>query len=66
MLFISDQNSGGVVVVSQDGTFRNRLLSLGWKEGAVRYPAQICIGNNGAFFVADRANSRIQMFTPLK
>jgi sugar lactone lactonase YvrE len=66
MLFISDQNSGGVVVVSQDGTFRNRLLSLGWKEGAVRYPAQICIGNNGAFFVADRANSRIQMFIPLK
>jgi NHL repeat len=66
MLFISDQNSGGIVVVSQDGTFRNRLLSLGWKEGSVRYPAQICIGNNGAFFVADRANSRIQMFTPLK
>ena len=65
-LFISDQNSGGVVVVGQDGIFRNRLLSLGWKEGTVRYPAQICIGNNGAFFVADRANSRIQMFTPLR
>jgi hypothetical protein len=66
MLFISDQNSGGVVVVGQDGVFRNRLLSLGWKEGTVRYPAQICIGNNGAFFIADRANNRIQMFTPLK
>jgi hypothetical protein len=65
-LFISDQNSGGIVVVGQDGTFRNRLLSLGWKEGAVRYPAQICIGIDGGFFVADRANNRIQMFTPLK
>lgn len=65
-LFISDQNSGGIVVVGQDGTFRNRLLSLGWKDGTVRYPAQICIANNGAFFVADRANSRIQMFVPLK
>lgn len=66
MLFISDQNSGGVVVVGQDGVFRNRLLSMGWKEGTVRYPAQICIGNNGAFFIADRANNRIQMFIPLK
>jgi len=66
MLFISDQNSGGVVVVGQDGTFRNRLLSLGWKEGAVRYPTQICVDKDGVLFVADRANSRIQMFTPLK
>jgi DNA-binding beta-propeller fold protein YncE len=66
ILFISDQNSGGVVVVGQDGTFRNRLLSLGWKEGAVRYPTQICVHKDGGLFVADRANSRIQMFTPLK
>jgi hypothetical protein len=66
MLFISDQNSGGIVAIAQDGTFRNRLLSLGWKEGAVRYPAQICVNKDGGFFVADRANSRIQMFTPLK
>ncbi len=65
-LFISDQNGGGIVVVGQDGAVRNRLLSLGWKEGAVRYPAQICIGSNGALFVADRDNSRIQMFNPLK
>jgi Tfp pilus assembly protein PilZ len=66
MLFISDQNSGGIIAIGQDGTFRNRLLSLGWKEGAVRYPAQICVNKDGGFFVADRANSRIQMFTPLK
>lgn len=65
-LFISDQNSGGVVVVGQDGTFRNRLLSLGWKEGMVRYPTQICVGKDGDLFVADRANSRIQKFSPLQ
>jgi sugar lactone lactonase YvrE len=65
-IYITDQNSGGVVVVGGDGAFRNRLLSLGWKEGSVRYPAQICIDSQGDLFVADRANSRIQEFTPLK
>ncbi|HUI44715.1 MAG TPA: NHL repeat-containing protein [Nitrospirota bacterium] len=65
-LFISDQNSGGVVVVGEDGTLQNRIFSLGWKEGTVRYPAQLCIDNKGNVFVADRDNSRIQEFTPLK
>ena len=66
LLFISDQNSGGIVAVGQDGTFRNRMLSLGWKEGTVRYPTQLCVDKDGDLFVADRANSRIQEFTPLK
>jgi sugar lactone lactonase YvrE len=65
-LYISDQNSGGVVVVGRDGTVRTRLLSLGWKEGTVRYPTQTCLDKDGDLFVADRANSRIQEFTPLK
>lgn len=65
-LYLSDQNSGGIVVVGQDGTFRNRLLSLGWKEGTVRYPAQLCADKAGAVFVTDRGNNRIQIFVPLK
>jgi hypothetical protein len=66
MLFISDQNSGGIVAVGQDGTFRSRMLSLGWKEGTVRYPAQLCVDKDDNLFVADRANSRIQEFTPVQ
>jgi DNA-binding beta-propeller fold protein YncE len=66
LLFISDQNSGGIVAVGQDGTFRNRMLSLGWTEGTVRYPTQLCVDKDGDLFVADRANSRIQEFTPVK
>jgi hypothetical protein len=66
LLFMSDQNAGGIVAVGQDGTLRNRMLSLGWKEGSVRYPAQLCIDKDGNLFVADRANSRVQEFTPLK
>jgi hypothetical protein len=65
-LFISDQNSGGIVVIGQDGLLQNRLLTLGWQDGAVRYPAQICVEKNGDLFVADRANNRIQKFSPLK
>jgi len=66
MLFISDQNSGGVVLVGQDGTLQNRMFSLGWKEGSVRYPSQLCIDNNSVLFVTDRDNNRIQVFSPLK
>jgi sugar lactone lactonase YvrE len=65
-LFITDQNSGGVLVVGKDGTVRSRLLTLGWKEGTVRYPSQLCVDKAGDLFVADRANNRIQEFTPLK
>jgi sugar lactone lactonase YvrE len=65
-LFITDQNSGGVIVVGKDGAVRARLLTLGWKEGAVRYPSQLCVDKAGDLFVADRANNRIQEFVPLK
>jgi len=65
LMYISDQNNGNIVVVNQDGTIR-RLFSTGWKEGALRYPTQLCINSNGDLFVADRANSRIQKFIPLK
>ena len=43
-----------------------QAADLGWKEGTVRYPAQLCVNKDGDLFVADRANSRIQKFTPLK
>ncbi len=65
LLYISDQNSGDIVIIAQDGTIR-KFFSMGWKEGSLRYPAQLCINTDGDLFVADRANSRIQIFAPLK
>jgi len=65
MLYITDQNGGSIVVVQQDGTFR-KISAMGWKEGALRYPAQLCIDSDGDLFIADRANSRIQKFVPFK
>ncbi len=65
LLYVTDQNGGGVIVVRPDGTAK-RLFSMGWKEGTLRYPAQLCIDGGGDLFVADRENSRIQEFMPLK
>jgi sugar lactone lactonase YvrE len=65
VLYITDQNGASIVVVQQDGTVRN-LLTMGWKEGSLRYPAQLCLDSDGDLFIADRANSRIQKFVPLK
>jgi len=64
--YITDQNGSGIVLISQNGAMRGRQLSFGWKEGLVRYPAQLCITKDGAIAVADRENNRVQMFTPLK
>ncbi len=65
VLYISDQNGGGIVAVRPDGSAK-RMFSLGWKEGTLRYPAQLCLDSEGDLFVADRENSRVQEFSPLK
>jgi sugar lactone lactonase YvrE len=66
MLYLSDQNGGGVVVIAQDGSFRGRPVTFGWDKGLVRYPAELCINDKGMLFVADRENSRVQIFTLVK
>ena len=65
-LYLADQNGGGVVVLGPDGSFRGRPIVFGWKEGLVRYPAELSINENGVFFVADRENSRVQVYTLVK
>lgn len=65
-LLVLDQNGGGVVVLGRDGTFRGRQLSMGWKEGLLRYPSQICVGGDGSVFIADRGNNRVQAFLSIK
>lgn len=65
-LYITDQNGSGIVILGRDGSLRGRQLSFGWKEGLVRYPAQLCVAKDGSIAVADRENNRVQIFTPLK
>lgn len=61
-IFLVDQNGGGIVIVGPDGTFRGRRLSMGWKDGFLRYPSHMCINENGNVFIADRGNNRVEAF----
>jgi sugar lactone lactonase YvrE len=62
ILYLVDQNGSGLGIIAQDGSFLGRKLGLGWKESGLYYPSQMCISANGTVFIADRNNSRIQMF----
>jgi len=65
-IYIVDENGGGVVILGADGTFVGRQLTMGWTEGLLYYPSQICINGKGEVFIADRGNSRVQIFTLMK
>jgi streptogramin lyase len=64
--FLVDQNGNGVVVLGADGSFQGRQLAIGWSEGFVYYPGQLCVDGNGNAFVADRGNNRVQVFNTNK
>jgi streptogramin lyase len=62
-LYVVDQNGNAVVKLGVDGKFQSRELAMGWTDGAVYYPAQLCISGEGDAFLADRNNNRIQIFS---
>jgi hypothetical protein len=65
-IFIVDENGSGIVILAQDGSFLGRQLSMGWNEGFLYYPSQLCVNEKGEVFIADRGNSRVQIFTLVK
>jgi NHL repeat-containing protein len=65
-IFVVDQNGNGIVVLGVDGSYQGRQLSIGWGEGLVYYPAQLCMTESGTVFVADRYNNRVQVFSIAK
>lgn len=66
MTYLVDENGGGIVILGKDGAYLGRQLSLGWNEGLLYYPSQMCLNEKGEVFIADRGNSRIQIFTLVK
>jgi sugar lactone lactonase YvrE len=63
VLYLVDQYGSGLARVGSDGEFLGRKLGMGWKESGLYYPSEICISRNGYLYIADRNNSRVQMFT---
>ena len=62
-ILVVDQNGSGVVILGIDGVYQGRQLSIGWADGLVNYPAQLCVTDGGNAFVADRFNNRVQAFS---
>jgi sugar lactone lactonase YvrE len=65
-IYIVDTNGADVGIMAQDGSFLGKQMSMGWTEGLLYYPSQICVSENGDVFIADRGNSRVQRFVPAK
>jgi len=65
-LYVMDQHGSGLVLLGSDGSFQGRLLSMGWSEGLVYYPSQICMDGKGTAYIADRGNNRIGVFSVIK
>jgi sugar lactone lactonase YvrE len=65
-VYVVDQNGSGIVILGQDGSFQGRQLNMGWNEGLLYYPSQMCINEKGEAFIADRGNSRVQIFNIIK
>ncbi len=65
-LIATDQHGNGVVAIGLDGNYRGRQLAMGWTDGLVNYPSQLCINGKGEVFVADRGNNRVQLFTVVR
>jgi sugar lactone lactonase YvrE len=62
-IYLADLMGSAITILGQDGSFRGHQSGFGWKEGLVRYPSQLCINEKEEIFVADRENSRVQIFT---
>lgn len=62
-LFIVDRHGNGVVVFGVDGSYMGRQLSVGWTNGLVNYPGQLCLTDSGAAYLADTLNNRVQVFS---
>jgi NHL repeat len=65
-IYVVDQNGSGIVILGQDGSFQGRQLNMGWNEGLLYFPSQMCVNDKGEAFIADRDNSRVQIFSLVK
>jgi sugar lactone lactonase YvrE len=63
VIYVVDQYGSGLALIAADGSFLGRRLGMGWKESGLYFPSQVCVNQDGVVFIADRNNSRVQIFT---
>ncbi len=61
-IFVVDSHGGKILILGQDGSILGEQLGFGWKESLLNYPSQVCISESENLFIADRNNSRVQIF----
>jgi sugar lactone lactonase YvrE len=66
IIYITDEYGGDVGILARDGSFLGKQLGMGWNEGLLSFPTQICVDDQEEVFIADRGNSRVQVFTLAK
>ena len=62
-IYLVDRNGSRIIILGPDGSYLGRLSAMGWKEGLLNYPSQICLNDSGEIFVADTNNNRVQIFS---
>ncbi len=62
IIFIAEGPGSSIVGFGSDGSFLSRQLAMGWGDGSLRHPAQMCVNDTGDVVIADRDNSRVQVF----
>jgi DNA-binding beta-propeller fold protein YncE len=66
VILVAEGPGSSIVTFGRDGVFLSRQLTSGWKEGSLNHPAQICLNSKAEMFVADRDNSRVQVFQAVR
>jgi len=66
ILFVVEGIGSSIVTLGRDGTFLTRQLAMGWTEGMLNHPSQLCINERDEVFIADRDNSRVQVFSLIR
>jgi hypothetical protein len=65
-IFVVEGVGSTVVTFGRDGGFVSRQLSPGREEGMLDYPSQMCVNGKDVAFIADRDNSRVQVFQVIR
>ena len=65
-IFVAEGIGGNIVSFGQDGSFLARQLTEGRAEGSLEYPSQMCFTGKDEMLVADRDNSRVQVFSVIR